>query len=284
MHIFNQFRKQAAFRDVAAPIKSCVIAVVLSAISLAPVHASDLEREKRMANQIVDAILDGDAVFLKATGASSDHEFLSIYTEAADEPVRGTVIILHGRGFHPDWQDAINPLRVGLTESGWNTLSVQMPVLEKQAKYYDYVPLFPQAIPRIEAAIAYARAELTDNDIDGKVVLVAHSCGAHMAMAWADVDSFESIDAFVGVGMGATDYKQPMKHAFPLDKIKVPVFDVYAQNDYPAVIKMAPDRLALIKKAGNEKSAQSVVDDSDHYYTDRGDVLTEVISDWLQTL
>jgi pimeloyl-ACP methyl ester carboxylesterase len=260
------------------------LAATLSAAYLAPAQASDLQREKRMADEIVDAILDGDAVFLKAADDSSEHEFLSIYTEAAEEPVSGTAIILHGRGFHPDWQDTINPLRVGLTESGWNTLSVQMPVLEKQAKYYDYVPLFPQAIPRIEAAIAYARQELAASEVDGKVVLIAHSCGAHMAMAWADVDSFESIDAYVGVGMGATDYKQPMRNPFPLDKIKVPVLDVYAQNDYPAVLKMAPDRLALIKKAGNEKSAQTVVEDSDHYYSDRGDALTEVISDWLQTL
>lgn len=265
-------------------VLSFALAATLSAVCLAPVQASDLQREKRMADEIVDTILDGDAVFLKSADDSSEHEFLSIYTEAADEPARGTVIILHGRGFHPDWQDAINPLRVGLTESGWNTLSVQMPVLEKQAKYYDYVPLFPQAIPRIEAAIAYARQELAASDVDGKVVLIAHSCGAHMAMAWADVDSFESIDAYVGVGMGATDYKQPMKHPFPLDKIKVPVFDVYAQDDYPAVIKMASDRLTLIRKAGNEKSAQAVVEGSDHYYTDRGDALTEVISDWLQTL
>ena len=265
-------------------VLSFALAATLSAVCLAPVQASDLQREKRMADEIVDTILDGDAVFLKSADDSSEHEFLSIYTEAADEPARGTVIILHGRGFHPDWQDAINPLRVGLTESGWNTLSVQMPVLEKQAKYYDYVPLFPQAIPRIEAAIAYARQELAASDVDGKVVLIAHSCGAHMAMAWADVDSFESIDAYVGVGMGATDYKQPMKHPLPRDKIKVAVFDVYAQDDYPAVIKMASDRLTLIRKAGNEKSAQAVVEGSDHYYTDRGDALTEVISDWLQTL
>ena len=178
-----------------------VSVTALLSICLSPVHASDLQREKRMADEIVDAILDGDAVFLKAADDTSEHEFLSIYTEAADEPVRGTAIILHGRGFHPDWQDAINPLRVGLTEYGWNTLSVQMPVLEKQSKYYDYVPLFPQAIPRIEAAIAYAREELAANNIEGKVVLIAHSCGAHMAMAWAYVDSFESIDAYVGIGM-----------------------------------------------------------------------------------
>ena len=284
MAIFNLSGRLATIRNITRFITPYVTAATLSAICLSPVHASDLQREKRMADQIVDAIIDGEAVFLKATDASSDHEFLTIYTEAAEEPVRGAAIILHGRGFHPDWQDAINPLRVGLTESGWNTLSVQMPVLEKQAKYYDYVPLFPQAIPRIEAAIAYAREQLAANEIDGRVVLIAHSCGAHMAMAWADVDSFESIDAYVGVGMGATDYKQPMRHPFPLDKIKVPVFDVYAQNDYPAVIRMAPERLAQIKKAGNEKSSQAVVENADHYYTDRGDALTEVISDWLQTL
>ncbi len=254
-------------------LKSIVLYLTLFFIGLSPVYPSDLVREKRMAEEIVDAILDGDAVYLKTNG----HEFLSIYTEA-DEP-KGVAVILHGRGFHPDWQDAINPMRVGLVESGWNTLSVQMPVLEKQAKYYDYVPLFPKAISRIEAAIAYAREQGND-----KVVLIAHSCGAHMAMAWVDVDSFESIDAYVGIGMGATDYKQPMKHSFPLEKIKVPIFDVYAEFDYPAVIKMAPERLRKINMAGNKKSKQAVVKDSDHYYVDRGEELTRVISQWLKSL
>lgn len=250
---------------------SIFLSLFLSFISTA--YASDIEREKRMADEIVDTILDGDAVFLKANG----HEFLSIYTEA-DEP-GGTAVILHGRGFHPDWQDAINPLRVGLVESGWNTLSVQMPVLEKQAKYYDYLPLFPEAIPRIEAAIAYVREQKV-----GKVVLIAHSCGAHMAMTWADTESFESIDAYIGIGMGATDYKQPMKHPFPLDKIKVPILDVYAENDYPAVLKMAPERLRLIKLGANSKSSQAVVKGADHYYVDKGDALMQVIEQWLQTL
>jgi len=252
--------------------------LLLCAFITAP-SASDLAREKRMADEIVDAIVDGDAVFLKA----DDKEFLSIYTEA-DAPAKGVAIILHGRGFHPDWQDAINPMRVGLAEAGWNTLSVQMPVLEKQAKYYDYLPLFPQAIPRIEAAIAYAREQIKETEAENKVVLIAHSCGAHMAMTWADVESFEAIDAYVGIGMGATDYKQPMKRPFPLAKIKVPVLDVYAANDYPAVLKMAASRWQSIQQAGNTKSHQVIVPDADHYYTDRGSALTSVISEWLDTL
>lgn len=245
---------------------------------VASVDAADLEREKRMADEIVDSILDGDAVFLSA----GEHSLLTIYTEA--DEVKGTAIILHGRGFHPDWQDAINPLRVGLAETGWNTLSVQMPVLEKQAKYYDYLPLFANSNSRIEAAIAYAREQLKANGDVNKVVLIAHSCGAHMAMAWADTESFESIDAYIGIGMGATDYKQPMKHPFPLDKIKVPILDVYAENDFPAVIRMAPERLRLIKRAANSKSSQLVMADAEHYYTDKGDALTQLINQWLQAL
>ncbi len=259
---------------------ACFLALYFFSLSF--VSAADLDREKRMADEIVDAILDGEVVFLNA----NDHEFLSIYTEAdeSDETARGTVIILHGRGFHPDWQDAINPLRVGLAESGWNTLSVQMPVLEKQAKYYDYLPLYVEAIPRIEAAIAYAREQLKENNGNNKVVLIGHSCGAHMAMAWADTESFESIDAYVGIGMGATDYKQPMKHPFPLDKIKVPVLDVYAENDYPAVLKMAAERLRLIKIAANKKSSQLIVKGAEHYYVDKGEELTKVINQWLKSL
>jgi len=240
----------------------------------------------------VDAILDGDAVFLNAQVAGNQLEFLSIFTEA--EEAKGTAIILHGRGFHPDWPDAINPLRVGLSESGWNTLSVQMPVLEKTAKYYDYVPLFDEAVPRINSAIEYAREQLIESQNKGKVVLIAHSCGAHMAMAWVEAretsglaknnNGFGNIDAYVGLGMGATDYKQPMIHTFPLDKLNVPVLDVYAEMDYPAVLKMADDRWQQIQSAGNEKSRQAVIEGSAHYYKDNGEALTSVIKQWLETL
>lgn len=262
--------------------RSTIFLLMLTIGAVCSVNASDLAREKRMADEIVDTILDGEPVYLKTSDSRQGESFLSIYTEA--DGAHGTAIILHGRGFHPDWHDAINPLRVGLVEHGWNTLSVQMPVLEKQSKYYDYVPLFPQAIPRIDAAIDFARQQLKQDGSPDRVVLIAHSCGAHMAMAWSEADPSRTIDAYVGIGMGATDYKQPMRKPFPLDKLTVPVLDVYAENDYPAVLRMAPARLSMIKSAGNKKSRQVMVESSDHYYTDRGEALVEVISAWLDTL
>lgn len=238
-----------------------------------PIYASDLAREKRMADEIVDAILDGDPEYLEANG----EEFLTIYTEA-DEP-KGAVIVMHGRGFHPDWADAVQPLRVGLAESGWNTLSLQMPVLEKSAKYYDYVPIFSEATPRIEAGIKFLREAGFK-----KVVLVAHSCGAHMAMEYVFQKGDGAFDAYVGIGMGATDYKQPMQRLFPLDKISKPILDVMGGDDYPAVHRLEPIRGQQIKAAGNVKSKQIKIPEANHYFVDKGEELTEAVAEWLETL
>ena len=245
----------------------CLLQLNCSAI------ASDLEREKRMASEIVDSIIDGEPVYLK----SGDHEFLSIYTEA-DEPV-GAVIIMHGRGFHPNWSDVAYPLRTGLAEQGWNTLSLQMPVLEKEARYYDYMEIIHEAFPRIEAGIDFLKAQGNDN-----ILLIAHSCSVHMAMAWVDAGRMRDIDGFVGIGMGAVDYGQPMEKPFPLDKISVPVLDIYGEDEYPAVIKGAPGRLAAIKQAGNPKSQQITVPGANHYFTDAGEPLLEAIEAWLQDI
>jgi len=250
--------------------------IVLLGLALSffqPVMASDLAREQRMADEIVDAILDGDPEMLEANGK----EFLSIYTEA-DDP-KGAVIIMHGRGFHPDWIDAVQPLRVGLVESGWSTLALQMPVLEKTAKYYDYEPIFPEAIPRIDAGVAFLKKAGFK-----KIIFVAHSCGAHMAMEYVRQKGDSAFDAYVGIGMGATDYKQPMRKPFPLDKISKPILDVYGENDYPAVHRLASIRLKQLQNAGNAKSMQIKIPNANHYFTDEGEPLTAAIAEWLETL
>ncbi|MFM1891277.1 MAG: hypothetical protein RLZ44_354 [Pseudomonadota bacterium] len=240
--------------------------------------APDVAREQRLADEISDAIMDGEALYLKA----AEHEFLAIYTTTAAQPARGAVLLLHGRGYHPDWPELIHPLRVGLPQHGWNTLSIQLPVLDKDAKYIDYLPLFPAAVPRIEAAIAFLREQG-----NGRVVILAHSCGAHMAQHWINARGAAAtaqFDGFIGIGMGATDYRQPMQETYALDRIKAPVLDLYAEQDFPAVQRMAPQRLALLQQAGNPWSRQMVVPGADHYFTGYGAELLEAVADWLAGL
>ena len=134
-------------------------AIVGPTIFASSVTAQDLERERRLEAEIIDSILDGEPVHLDADG----HSFLGIHTEAYGGGPRRAVIVLHGRGFHPDWPEVAAPLRIELPEHGWETLSLQMPVLGKSARYYDYVPIFPadtgrhRISPRPEGADHRAR-------------------------------------------------------------------------------------------------------------------------------
>ena len=252
------------------------LALALIPLLLLPeIHAAqpDYERETRLAEQIVDMIMDGDPLWLEA----DQREFLGIYTEADDS--RAAVLILHGRGFHPDWADAINPLRVGLVERGYSTLSLQMPVLAKDAKYYDYTPIFGFAHARIEAGLRYLR-----DAGHRRVILLAHSCGVHMAMDWIGENGDDGIDAYVGLGMGATDYGQPMREPLPLAQMQVAVLDLYGADEFPAVLRAAPERQAMLEAGGHAQSRQMMLEQANHYFTDQGDALVAAVADWLDQL
>jgi len=75
-----------------------------------------------------------------------------------------------------------------------------------------------------------------------------------------------------------------MRHPFPFASVAIPVLDLYGEEDYPAVHRMAPERLALMNKGGNALSKQVASAGADHYFTDKSDQLTEDVSHWLDSL
>jgi len=251
------------------------ILAVLLALPAFPGHSSNRDREDRLVEEIEANLFDGELISLMP-GADA---FTAVQMASQTDTTRGGVILLHGRGFHADWPENIGPLRVGLSEAGWHTLSLQLPVLEKSAKYFDYLPVLPEVLPRIDAALAHLR-----NQNISPIVLLAHSCGAHMAMLWMEQYADQGIDAFVGIGMGATDYQQPMRHPFPFASLKVPVLDLYGELDYPAVHRLAPERLKLLNHGGNPLSKQVVATGADHYFSDNSEQLIKEVSDWLDSL
>ena len=97
----------------------------LTSASFGADSQSDVAKEQRWADQIVDQLIDGEEVWLKV----GKHKFLGIYTPAEASAPLGTVVLVHGTGAHPDWPQVIQPLRSGLAESGWQSLSIQMPLL-----------------------------------------------------------------------------------------------------------------------------------------------------------
>ncbi len=240
-------------------------------LGMTAVHASDLDKEQRWADQIVDALLDGEDVWLN----SGQHEFLSIYTET-DEPAEKAIIVVHGTGVHPDWEQVVKTLRVEMVSYGWNTLSVQMPILENEATYEEYVPLYPEVPARLKAAEQF----LLEKGMQ-QIVYVSHSQGATMT-AYYLAGNQTSADAFVAIGMGATQKDSELNSADSLKSITLPVLDLFGENDLPGV-------LATIEKrstgaANNAAYTQQQIPVAGHFFDNENEQLIEAVQTWLGKL
>ncbi len=234
------------------------------------IYASDLEKEKRWADQVVDAIIDGEAVWLN----DGKNNFLSIYTEAEENTAR-TVIVMHGTGIHPDWQQVVQPLRVGLTSHNWNTLSIQMPILANDAEYLDYAPLYDEVAPRIDAAIKYLKEHGSK-----EIVLIGHSQGSAMTAYYLSTTE-QNVKGFVAIGMAAFAKDPRMNSIKSLAKITVPVLDLYGDEDLENILASVESRAAAAQKAGNKNYTQIKIK-GNHFFDDNEETLVETVAEWLE--
>jgi pimeloyl-ACP methyl ester carboxylesterase len=236
--------------------------------------ASDLEKEKRWSAQIADGLVVGDSIQLEAGGTA----FMGIFTEAADGPTGRAAILAHGMGAHPDWPDIINPLRSDLPDHGWSTLSIQMPVLANDAALKDYDPLFDEVAPRIEAAVRYLREQSNQT-----IVLIGHSLGASMAASYLSNQGQQEIQGFIAIGLSATAVNDKMNSILALEKIRVPVLDLYGSRDQAGVLRSVKARQKAARKAGNSNYQQLEIEGADHFFVGSEDMLNRRVYGWLKT-
>jgi pimeloyl-ACP methyl ester carboxylesterase len=245
-----------------------LLSACLMLVSLA--CASDREKENRWAEQVVESLLDGEAVYLNDGRA----EFLAIETESAGGDLRKAAIVMHGTGVHPDWPTVVLPLRVGLTESGWHTLSIQMPVLANEAEHAEYAAIYDWVPGRLDAAISHLRAKGFE-----KIVLIAHSQGSTMTAYYLS-RPHGAVEGFVAIGMSGGIAAGPMDTLAQLPSIKTPLLDLYGSEDLPEVIDSAGDRATAAGQAGGDYSQQQVAG-ADHFFDGEETELLEAVNAWL---
>ena len=239
-----------------------MIAVML--LCLVPTLASanaDYVREKKWADEIVPGIVVGDPVYLEL---KQGHKFLTLLTEAKDSKMG--LIVVHGMGIHPDW-GMVGILRTQLADLGFTTLSVQMPVLAVDAKGEQYPPTFPEAAERIAVAVDFLKAKGYS-----KIAIVSHSLGSRMSRVYVLKHQSKLVAwASLGIGGGET-YKG----------VKIPVLDLYGENDLPPVLKGVKARAASLK--GNAGAKQVKVPKADHFFNQREAEMVAAVKDFLSAL
>ena len=242
----------------------CATAAMIVSALIAPAFAQDYAREKRWADEIVPAIVVGDAVQIRA---SSGHDFLGILTPGKQG--RPALVLAHGVGVHPD-HGVIGILRTRLADLGYTTLSIQMPVASKEASVDDYYPkLFPDAADRLQKAGEWLKAKG-----HGNVVLISHSMGAWMANEYFDA-RYSDTPYRAWVVMGLTG-----GYSWTMRRYKFQILDVYGENDLAPVVKAEGRRKGALDSGNGSRQVR--IAGADHHYEKREAELAAAIDAFLR--
>jgi len=239
----------------------CVLGLLSASASL---HAIDYAREQRWAEEITPAIVVGDPVYL---ALPSGRKFLAIYEQPAKP--KAAVIVVHGAGVHPDW-GLVNTLRSKLPESGYATLSVQMPVLAAEVRADGYGATLPEAAARLAVAVEFLRGKG-----HARIAIVAHSLGASMSNHFLVGTPPPRIDAWASLGINTGEFSAP-------ERLKLPVLDLYGERDFPAVLAGAGRRAAVLQKLRG--SAQVQIAGADHFFAGHEDAMVRWVREFLDRI
>jgi pimeloyl-ACP methyl ester carboxylesterase len=220
--------------------------------------AADYAREKNWADEVVPGIVVGDPVYLEL---AQGHKFLTLFTE--EKEAKAALVIVHGMGIHPDW-GMVGTLRTQLADQGYTTLSVQMPVFAVDARAEQYLAAFPEAAERIGVAVDFLRAKGYK-----KIALVSHSMGSRMSRLYV-MKHQNNLVAWASLGIGGGD---------TYAGIRIPVLDLYGENDLPPVLEHVKERAASLK--GNVGAKQLRVPKADHFYNNHETEMVQAVRRFL---
>ncbi|WP_198266381.1 DUF3530 family protein [sulfur-oxidizing endosymbiont of Gigantopelta aegis] len=247
------------------------------------IQAMNIDSEKRWAEQLRDNIVIGEPLDLPLN-SGSEKTFFSIFTQYETSKPKGAIILMHGSGAHPDWGDIIHPLRVELPDKGWSTLSIQMPLEDPEQKDpASRKKVIDASVARIEAAIQYLKAKQYQ-----KVVFIAHSFGTLMALNLlqqkpdaANADKTPLVSAAIIIGTPSFGTEIPHSSPKMIEKIKIPLLDMYGSLDLDSVMRSAKARKTAAKKMHHKHSRQVETIGANHFYNGLDDELVSYVNNWL---
>jgi dienelactone hydrolase len=252
-------------------LRVAVFALCMAGLLSNACLAGDEKREAEFAESIGNTLTAGKGIWLETQGK----KFFGVYTETERTGGKGTVIILHDIGGHPNQQPLVYGLRVFLPEHHWTTLALQMPLREAGVEQEEYYALFPEAAARIQAGIDYARNNGAKN-----IVVVGYGLGGLMA-AYALSEQAGDVKALAAISLpvSATEDKAAQTLDF-IGKIKMPMLDIYGALDVPDVTKTVRERRLAAKD--NTGYRQIKISDEGHAYLHDDGLLVKRIYSWLE--
>jgi hypothetical protein len=252
------------------------------------------DQEQLIAEALRAEVKESEAVELQV----GNKKVLALFRSQTRGQALGGVLLLHDLNGHPDWPGVIHALRSRLPESGWHTLSLQLP-------HADSAQLTVAQLDAIRPRIAAALADLEKRGIRN-TVLVGHGQGAIAAIDYLADNITPSVQGLVVISLDGTENAEPrLDGAAGLARISLPILDVYGDRDYLPVVESARRRYDLARR-NNLSSAlqrpsyadiapdytpslgltlsyrQVSMSGADHQFTAQGETLVKRLRGWLE--
>jgi pimeloyl-ACP methyl ester carboxylesterase len=238
-------------------------------------------REAEVAEQLVKELIIGKPVWLESGGS----KFLSIYTDNTDTRRRGAVIILHDLGAHPDWPEVISPLRKGLADRGWPTLSLQLPLHSKDTPLTEktYLQIYDAAVPRLNAAVNH----LNNNGIYN-MALLGHGMGAsviaHYLAGQLPQNHAIYIKGFIGIQFRTLE-ELPAEYQpnhLLKQRSRFPILDLISSSEDEKEQQYAKLRRGAALQAKNQNYRQLEILGADKQFIGSERLLVKRVHSWLK--
>jgi len=265
-------------------------------ITAAQVNTTNYETE--FGQSLEKGLLSGQPLWLDDAKA----KFFAIYDPDQTGQPKGGVIILHDASSNPDKPEVIRPLRNILPLHGWASISIQLPYLASIDDYTNQQALINQ---RINSAANYLQTVGI-----GNIAILGHGTGAMAATAYLSSQQDASIQAFIAISLGMINKdKKPESITQQIEKITVPILDIYGSNDLPHVTntamsralaaKISSDAVTNSQKIGSYKRSaiaksstqnsqgyisyrQIIIEGANHDFSGAAQQLTKRIAGWLE--
>ena len=152
-------------------------------------------------------------------------------------------MLLHAPGSNADDSRVIRPLRLGLSDAGWNTLALQLPPAFASDSPARWLTRNGLLNAQIDAGLTWLKTQGQLNQ-----VLLGVGAAASAALVRLGQNAPKEVRALVLVSAPLVEAQRDLRN---LTELTVPVLDLYAERDHADVTDAAPAKRRAAAASAN---------------------------------
>lgn len=170
---------------------------------------------------------------------ANEEPFLTLYQPSLTSSIQGCTIILHSDNEHPDWPDAVAPLRNSLPKHSWCTISIEVPDITKRAEPVSTLietkeESGPQILELPNQEMVFARIIATmnkaQNDGVEKFTFLGYKTGAAYALNFL-ANNQTTAEALMLIDIETPSTITNYNLAQQIRKVPQPILDYYVNSN-----------------------------------------------------